>query len=185
MVAYLCVYSENNSVKIASSDCTKGVKALWFLNLDESRFLITKWFIFNISLNHSKKTVQICSSNNIRIVTSLCNEELGNGPERVSLQCFQLILPSKELLFFIRWSSSFPPSIFGKWWHGSLHHSQVFERVAALLLGFISRSEEFNLPFLGFDFVLVLLHFLLGCDVWVSNRLGYKKSKTKKMWGDW
>lgn len=90
----------------------------------------------------------------------------------VSLQCSQLIPPSKESLFFIRWSSSFPASIFGKWRHGSLHHGQVFERVAALLLGFISRSQEFNLPLLGFDFVLVLLQFLLGCDVWVSDRLG-------------
>lgn len=92
------------------------------------------------------------------------------GP--VTLQHSQLIPPSKESLFFIRWSSSFPPSIFGKWRHGSLHHGQVFERVAALLLGFISRSQEFNLPLLGFDFVLVLLQFLLGCDVWVSDRLG-------------
>lgn len=95
----------------------------------------------------------------------------------VSLQCFQLIPPSKESLFFIRWSSSFLPSIFGKWWHGSLHHSQIFERVAALLLGFISRSQEFNLPLLGFDFVFVLLQFLLGCDVWVSDRLRPKKKK--------
>lgn len=90
----------------------------------------------------------------------------------VTLQRSQLIPPSKESLFFIRWSSSFPPSIFGKWQHGSLHHRQVFERVAALLLGFISWSQEFNLPLLGFDFVLVLLQFLLGCDVWVSDRLG-------------
>lgn len=91
------------------------------------------------------------------------------------LQRSQLIVPSKESLFFIRWSSSFPPSIFGTGRRGSLHHRQVFERVAALLLGFISRSQEFNLPLLGFDFLLVLLQFLLGCDVWVSDRLRDQK----------
>lgn len=78
----------------------------------------------------------------------------------------QLIPPSKDSLF-----------IFGKRWHGSLHHSQVFERVAALLLGFISRSQEFNLPLLGFYFVFVLLQFLLGCDVWVSDRLRDQKKR--------
>lgn len=54
----------------------------------------------------------------------------------------------------------------------SLHHGQVFERVAPVLLGFVSRSEELNLPLLGFNFILVLFEFLLGCDVWVCHRLG-------------
>ncbi len=55
--------------------------------------------------------------------------------------------------------------------HGSLHHGQVFERMASALLGFISWPEELDLSLLGFDFVLVFLEFLLGCDVWVSHRL--------------
>lgn len=43
--------------------------------------------------------------------------------------------------------------------------------MAPLLLGFISRSEELDLPLLGFDFVPVLLELLLGSDVWISHSL--------------
>lgn len=66
--------------------------------------------------------------------------------------------------------------------HDSLHHGQVFERMAPVLLGFISRPEELDLPLLGFDFVLVLLEFLLGCDVWVGHRLGkqYNRKRAAK-----
>lgn len=59
----------------------------------------------------------------------------------------------------------------------SLHHGQVFESVAALLLGFISRPQELDLPLFGFDFVLVLLQFLLSSDVWVCNRLQRPEKK--------
>lgn len=41
-----------------------------------------------------------------------------------------------------------------------------------MLLGFISRPEELDLPLLRFYFVLVLFEFLLGCNVRVSHRLG-------------
>lgn len=44
--------------------------------------------------------------------------------------------------------------------------------MAPVLLGFISRPEELDLPLLGFDFVLVLFEFLLGCNVGVSYHLG-------------
>ena len=54
---------------------------------------------------------------------------------------------------------------------GSLHHGQVFERMAPVLLGFISGPQELDLPLLGFDFVFMFLELLLGCDVWVSHRL--------------
>lgn len=49
--------------------------------------------------------------------------------------------------------------------------------MAAVLLGFISRPEELDLPLLSFDFVLVLLEFLFGCDVWISHRLRRNKCK--------
>lgn len=48
-----------------------------------------------------------------------------------------------------------------------------------MLLGFIPGPKELDLPLLGFDFVLVLLEFLLGCDVWVSHRLG---KENRKLW---
>lgn len=70
-------------------------------------------------------------------------------------------------LFCISW-----PSVLG-----SLHHGQVFERVASLLLSFISRPEELDLPLFGFDFVLVLLQLLLCSDVWVCDRLQRPEKK--------
>lgn len=48
--------------------------------------------------------------------------------------------------------------------------------MAPVLLRFITRPKELDLSLLGFDFVLVLLKLLLGCDVWVSHRL--RKQKT-------
>ena len=53
--------------------------------------------------------------------------------------------------------------------------------MAPVLLGFISGPKELDLPLLGFDFVLVLLELLLGCDVWVSHRLGREKTGRKHM----
>lgn len=55
--------------------------------------------------------------------------------------------------------------------YDSLHHSQVFERMTAMLLGFISRPEDLDFSLLGFNFFLVLLKFLLSSDVWVGHRL--------------
>lgn len=54
----------------------------------------------------------------------------------------------------------------------SLHHGQVFERMAPVLLGFVSRPEELNFSLFGFNFILVFLKFLLGSDVRVSHGLG-------------
>lgn len=61
----------------------------------------------------------------------------------------------------------------------SLHHGQVFEGVTPLLLGFISRPQELDLPLLGFDLVLVLFELLLGSDVRVSHRLEEKETHVK------
>lgn len=60
----------------------------------------------------------------------------------------------------------------------SLHHGQVLQSMAPVLLGFISRSEELDLSLFGFNFILVLLDFLLGGDVRVGHRLGADE-KTK------
>lgn len=61
----------------------------------------------------------------------------------------------------------------------SLHHGQVFEGVTPLLLGFISRPQELDLPLLGFNLVLVLFEFLLGSDVRVSHRLEKRETHVK------
>lgn len=68
---------------------------------------------------------------------------------------------------------SFIPSVLVKrsLLHGSLHHGQVFESMAPVLLRFISRPKELDLPLFGFDFIFVLLQFLLSSNVWVSHRL--------------
>lgn len=42
---------------------------------------------------------------------------------------------------------------------------------------FVSGPEEFDLPLFGFDFVFVLLQFLLGSDVWVSHRLREREKR--------
>lgn len=61
----------------------------------------------------------------------------------------------------------------------SLHHGQVFEGVTPLLLGFISRPQELDLPLLGFNLVLVLFELLLGSNVGVSHRLEEKETRLK------
>ena len=49
-----------------------------------------------------------------------------------------------------------------------------------MLLRFVSRPKELDLPLFGFDFVFVLLELLLGSDVWVSHRLRERVTRDKR-----
>lgn len=53
----------------------------------------------------------------------------------------------------------------------SLHHGQVLQAMATLFFGFVPRTQKFNLPLFGFNFIFMFLQFLFGCDVRVSNSL--------------
>lgn len=57
----------------------------------------------------------------------------------------------------------------------SLHHGQVFESVAPLLLGLVPGPQELDLPLLGLDLVPVLFQLLLGGHVRVGHRLEQRK----------
>lgn len=59
----------------------------------------------------------------------------------------------------------------------SLHHGQVFEGLATVLLSFISRPQELDLALFGLDFIEVLLDFLLSGDVGVGHRLARQKPR--------